>query len=274
VNVKHMVVFVNKTDVADPELLDLVEIEVGEQLIAQGYTNPQFVRGSALEALAAIEAGDADAPATKCIDELVAVLDRAIPDPQRDVTSPFLMPIEGVVVIPGRGTVVTGRVERGILKPGTTVELVGLMGEDDKPRAIVVTSMQAFYKDISEARAGQNVGLLLRGVKHDEVERGQVLAAPGSITPHSQGKAEIFVLTAKEGGRHKPFGTGYSPQFFFGTTDVTGVVDIGELGQVNPGDRATIAFRLQKPVGVEKGMRFAVREGGKTVGAGIVTDIV
>jgi elongation factor Tu len=273
VNVKHMVVFVNKTDVADPELLDLVEVEVGEQLAAQGYANAKFVRGSALLALTAIEAGRADDPATRCIDELVATLDSAIPDPQRDFTSPFLMPIEGVVVISGRGTVVTGRVERGTLQPGATVELVGLMGEDAKPRAIVVTSMQAFYKDIPEARAGQNVGLLLRGVKHDEVERGQVLCAPGSITPHAAGKAEIFVLTAKEGGRHKPFGTGYSPQFFFGTTDVTGVVDVGELGQVNPGDRASIAFRLQKPVGVEKGMRFAVREGGKTVGAGIVTDI-
>jgi len=273
VNVKHVVVFVNKTDVADPELLDLVEIEVGEQLAAQGYANPRFVRGSALKALEAIEAGKPEDPATECIDALVDALDTAIPDPVRDFTAPFLMPIEGVVVISGRGTVVTGRVERGTLRPGDTVELVGLMGEDDKPRPIVVTSMQAFYKDIPEARAGQNVGLLLRGVKHDEVERGQVLSAPGSITPHSRGKAEIFVLTAKEGGRHKPFGTGYSPQFFFGTTDVTGVVDVGELGQVNPGDRATIAFRLQKPVGVEKGMRFAVREGGKTVGAGIVTDI-
>jgi elongation factor Tu len=272
VGVKHVVVFVNKTDVADPELLDLVEIEVTEQLAAQGYTGVPFVRGSALKALQAVEAGKADDPDTQCIRTLVEKLDTTIPDPERDFTSPFLMPIEGVVTIEGRGTVVTGRVERGTLRPGATVEIVGLLGEDERPRQVVVTSMQAFHKEIAEARAGQSVGLLLRGVKRDEVERGQVLCAAGTVTPHLAGEAEIFVLTAKEGGRHKPFGTGYAPQFFFGTTDVTGAIDVGE-GFVSPGDHATVKFRLQKAVGLEKGMRFAIREGGRTVGAGIVTNI-
>jgi elongation factor Tu len=184
------------------------------------------------------------------------------------------MPIENVYTISGRGTVVTGRVDRGVLRIGEQVELVGLVDEASRPRVIVVTGTQAFHKDVAEVRAGMNVGILLRGVKADEVERGQVLSAPGAITPHRRGKAEIFVLTAKEGGRHKPFSTGYQPQFFFGTTDVTGRVDVGDQGQVTPGDQATIAFELQKPVGVEKGMRFALREGGKTVGAGIVTEIL
>ena len=275
VGVEHIVVFINKVDVSDPELLDLVEMEVTDQLASQGYKNVTFVRGAAKLALEAIQAGKgADDPACECIKNLMNALDTSIPEPNRDFNAPFMMPIEGVVTISGRGTVVTGRVERGTLKVGDTVELVGLMGEDQKPRAIVVTGTQAFRKDVPEVRAGMNVGLLLRGVKADEVERGQILAAPGSIKPHSKGKAEIFVLSAKEGGRHKPFGTGYQPQFFFGTTDVTGKVDVGEVGQVNPGDRATITFDLMKPVGVEKGMRFAVREGGKTVGAGIVTDIL
>ena len=184
------------------------------------------------------------------------------------------MPIEAGHTISGRGTVVTGRVERGIVKVGDTGELVGLMGDDEKARQIVVTGTQAFRKDVPEASAGMNVGILLRGVKADEVERGQVLSAVGAITPHRKAKAEIFVLTAKEGGRHKPFGTGYQPQFFFGTTDVTGKVDVGDVGTVNPGDRATVTFELQKPVGMEPGVRFAVREGGKTVGAGIVTEIL
>jgi elongation factor Tu len=272
VNVKHMVVFINKVDVADPELLDLVQMEVAEQLESQGYIGVPFVRGSALRALQAIEGGKRDDPATDCIRELVRTLDTAIPDPTRDYDSPFLMPVEDVFTISGRGTVVTGRVDRGQLKPNTTIEIVGLT-DGGKPRQVVVTGIQAFHKDLPVARAGQNVGLLLRGVKNDEVERGQIVCAPGSITPHTRGAAEIFVLTAKEGGRHKPFGTGYSPQFYFGTTDVTGVVDVGEAAAVNPGDRATISFSLQKPVGIEAGMRFAIREGGKTIGAGIVTRI-
>jgi elongation factor Tu len=275
VNVKNIVVFLNKCDVSDPELLELVEMEVGEMLESQGYSNVPFVRGSALLALKAVEAGQApNDPACDCIKKLVAALDSTIPDPQRDYTSPFMMPIEGVVTITGRGTVCTGRVERGTLKVGDTVELVGLMGEDEKPRVITVTGTQAFRKDVPEARAGMNVGLLLRGVKAEEVERGQLLTAPKSITPHRKGKAKVFVLSAKEGGRHKPFGTGYQPQFFFGTTDVTGVIDVGEVGQVNPGDTADIAFDLQKAVGIEKGMRFAIREGGKTIGAGFVTEIL
>jgi elongation factor Tu len=273
VGVKHLVVFVNKVDVADPELLDLVELEVTEQLARQGYLDVPFVRGSALSALRAVESGSVSDPATDCIRQLVAVLDGAVPDPVRDYDAPFLMPIEGVVTITGRGTVVTGRVERGVLRPGATVELVGLVGVDEKPKPIVVTSMQSFFRDVPEARAGMNVGLLLRGVKADEVERGQILSVPGAITPHAAGTAEIFVLTAKEGGRRTPFGTGYQPQFFFGTTDVTGVIDVGEDGSVNPGDRATITFRLQKPVGIEPGVRFAVREGGRTIGAGVVLSV-
>jgi elongation factor Tu len=272
VNVEHMVVFVNKVDVADPELLDLVELEVTEQLASQGYVGVPFIRGSALRALEAIEAGRKDDPAIGCIRELVDALDRAIPDPERDYAAPFMMPVEDVFTIGGRGTVVTGRVERGVLTPMETIEIVGLTGEDEGARRVVVTSIEAFHRVQPTARAGQNVGLLLRGVKREEVERGQIVAAPGSITPHTVGTAEMFVLTAAEGGRHKPFATGYSPQFFFGTTDVTGMIDVGEE-VVNPGDRATIRFRLQKPVGIEKGMRFAVREGGKTVGAGIVTAI-
>jgi elongation factor Tu len=272
VGVKHMVVFINKVDVADAELLDLVEMEVTDQLKAQGYDSVPFVRGSALRALEAIEARRMEDPALACITNLVDTLDRAIPDPVRDYDAPFLMPVEDVFTISGRGTVATGRVDRGVLRPGETVEIVGLV-EDGKPRPVVVTGIQAFHEDLPDARAGQNVGLLLRGVKNTEIERGQLIAAPGSIRPHAQGDAEIFVLTAKEGGRHKPFATGYSPQFYFGTTDVTGVVDVGEQGLVHPGDRAKIAFRLYKPVGVEKGMRFAVREGGKTIGAGIVIDV-
>lgn len=270
---KHIVVFINKVDVSDPELLDLVEMEVNDQLVAQGYANVPFVRGSALKALQAVEAGNPADAACDCIRALVDTLDATIPDPARDFTSPFLMPIEGVVTITGRGTVVTGRVERGVLRVGDTVELVGLMDEGEKPRVITVTGTQAFRKEVPEARAGMNVGILLRGVKAEEVERGQVLAAPGSITPHACGQAEMFVLSEKEGGRHKPFGTGYAPQFFFGTTDVTGVVDVGVDGIVNPGDRATIRFKLLKPVGIEQGMRFAVREGGRTIGAGVVTGI-
>jgi elongation factor Tu len=266
VGVRHVVVFVNKVDVADPELLPLVEIEVREQLARFGYHDVAFVFGSALRALQALEAGltrDAVEPMFR----LVETLDRAIPDPVRDFDSAFLMPIEGVNTKSGRGTVVTGRVSRGVLRPGDRVEIVGLR----EGREAVVTGIQAFYKDIPEARAGQNVGLLLRGVPRESVRRGQVVAAPGSIEQHVEGEAEIFVLTGAEGGRSRPFGTGYSPQFFFGTTDVTGAIDTE--GLVSPGDRATVRFRLQKPVGVEAGMRFALREGGKTVGAGVVTRV-
>ena len=275
VGVKYMVVFVNKCDMMpDAELLDLVEMEVTEQLESQGYKGVPFVRGSALKALQALDGGGGvNDPACDCIKTLVATLDRTIPDPERDYTSPFMMPVEDVFTIGGRGTVVTGRVERGIVKVGDTIEIVGL-SDDGKARQVVVTGTQAFHKDIPEAKAGQNVGLLLRGVKKEEVERGQLICAPGSILPHTNASAEIFVLTEKEGGRHKPFSSGYSPQFYFGTTDVTGVMDVGEGGQVKPGDHTRISFRLLKPVGIEKGMRFAMREGGKTIGAGIVTEIL
>jgi elongation factor Tu len=274
VGVEHLVVFVNKVDVADPELLELVRLEVEDQLAAYDYADVPFVFGSALAALRAIDNGQGpDHADCACIRELVGTLDRAVPDPERDVDSPFLMPIEDVVTIPGRGTVVTGRVGRGRVKVGQAVEIVGLVDAESKPRQVVVTGTQAFRKNVEEAVAGMNVGILLRGVKREEVARGQVLVAPGSVRPHASGEAEFYVLSAKEGGRTKPFGTGYSPQFFFGTTDVTGTIDVGDVGLVSPGDRATIAFWLLKPVGMEAGVRFAVREGGRTVGAGVVTRV-
>ena len=272
VGVEHMVVFVNKIDmVDDPEMLELVEMEATEQLESQGYKDVPFVFGSAKLALEAVEADNMDSEDLNCIKNLIDALDTSIPDPVRDYDSPFMMPIEDVYSISGRGTVVTGKVERGIIPNGTKIQIVGLNDQDG--REVVVTGVQAFRKDIPEARAGQNVGLLLRGVKRDEVQRGQIIAKPGSIKPHKAGEAEIFVLTEEEGGRSKPFSTGYQPQFFFGTTDVTGKIDVGDVGQVKPGDRATVKFDLQKSVGVEKGMRFAIREGGKTIGAGFVTTI-
>lgn len=270
VDVEHMVVFVNKCDIADEELLELVQMEVEEQLESQGYENVTFVFGSALQALNDILDGNTDSESVRKIQELVQALDE-LPAPERDYDSPFMMPIEDVFSISGRGTVVTGRVDRGILKAGDQVEIVGLHSDG---REVVVTGTQAFHKDVPEARAGMNVGLLLRGVKRDEVRRGQVISAPGSIKPHSEARAEILVLTPEEGGRSKPFGTGYSPQFFFGTTDVTGVIDVGDAGVINPGDRANISFKLQKSVGIEERMRFAIREGGKTIGAGFITEIV
>ena len=274
VNVKHMVVFVNKIDMADPELLELVEMEVDEQLESQGYEGSPFIFGSALKALQAVEEQDYDNEALDCIRELLDALDSHIPVPERDFSSPFMMPVEGVVTITGRGTVCTGCVERGTVKVGDQIEIVGLTDAEAKPRIVVCTGTQAFRKDVPEARAGMNVGLLLRGVKRDEVQRGQLIAKPGSIKPHSKARAEIFVLTKEEGGRHKPFGTGYKPQFFFGTTDVTGTIDVGDVGVVTPGDHTTVTFDLLKPVGIEEGMRFAIREGGRTVGAGIVTEIL
>ena len=270
VGVEHLVVFVNKVDIADPELLELVQLEVEEQLATYDYEGIRFVYGSALRALAAIEAtGDPDHPDCACVRELVRALD-ALPAPARDVDGAFLMPVENVVTITGRGTVVTGRVERGAARVGQAVEIVGLLPDGDRAREVVITGTQAFRRDIEEARAGMNVGLLLRGVRRDEIERGQLLVAPGSVQPHTTGSAEFYVLSTEEGGRRKPFGTGYAPQFFFGTTDVTGTIDVGEAGVVHPGDRATIRFELCRAVGMEPGIRFAVREGGRTIGAGIV----
>jgi elongation factor Tu len=274
VNVRHMVVFVNKMDMLVPSEIEdmkaLIQLETSRLLASQGYEDSPFVFGSALRAIEAVRRGDMADTEVAPIVELVAALDAHIPDPVRDYASPFLMPIEGVHTIQGRGTVVTGRVERGVLKIGDAVEIVGLDNEDAE---VVVTGTQAFRKDIPEARAGMNVGLLLRGLKRDDVERGQVLSARGAIKAHRKGRAEIFVLTKEEGGRHTPFTSGYKPQFFFGVTDVTGVNRVDDDGVVNPGDRAAVSFELDKPVGVEPGVRFALREGGKTVGAGLVTEV-
>jgi elongation factor Tu len=271
VGVKHVVVFVNKTDIADPELLELVVLEAQDLLRAHGYVDSPVVKGSALRAIQAIDEGKPDDERTAPIRALVEAMDTHFPDPNRDFASPFLMPVEDVFTIEGRGTVVTGRVERGVLPVGASVEIVGL-ADDGEPRVVVVTGIQSFHKDRPEAKAGENVGLLLRGVRRDEVVRGQVVSVPGAIAPHAIGEADVYVLTAKEGGRHTPFATGYTPQFFFGTTDVTGTLDVTG-GVAQPGDRTRVRFRLLHAVGIEPGMRFALREGKKTVGAGIVLTV-
>jgi len=275
VGVKYIVVFVNKVDRCnDEELLDLVEMEAEEILAEYGYENPIFVRGSALKALEAAEAGDFDNKWTAPIQELMNALDGEIPDPVRDCDSPFRLNVEDVITIPGRGTVATGRVDRGCVKIGDTVEIVGLVEEDTTPRQITVTGVQAFRKDIPSGDAGMNIGMLLRGVKRDEIRRGQVLAAPGSIQSHAKFVCEFYTLTTAEGGRAKPFATGYRPQFFFGTTDVTGTISIPEdASVVSPGDRTSLSVQLIKPAGFEIGSRFAVREGSRTIGAGVVTEI-
>jgi elongation factor Tu len=277
VNVESIVVFVNKMDMLATderdEMADLVRMDLEDQLASQGYHHVEFVFGSALKALDAVQKGDIAAADTQCIKDLVRALDNQIPDPHRDFDSPFMMPIEDVFTIGGRGTVVTGRVDRGVIKPGASIEIVGLDQNGNDP--VVVTGTQAFHKDVPEARAGMNVGLLLRGVKRDEVCRGQVITVPGVIKPYKKGRAHIFVLSKDEGGRHTPISSGYRPQFFFGTTDVTGVVDIdNDTGLLQPGEQADIRFELQKSVGLEAGIRFAIREGGKTVGAGVVTDVI
>jgi elongation factor Tu len=270
VGVEHIVVFINKVDIADPELLEIVEMETAEFLEAQKYENTPMILGSALKALDA----DVESPDVECIKKLVATLDSFIPDPPRDYDAPFMMPIEGVHTIEGRGTVVTGRVDRGVLPVGETVEVIGLTGEGEKARQVVATGIQAFHKDLPEARAGENVGILLRGVKRDEVIRGQVIVLPGSVESRIEASAELYVIPKNEGGRHTPFFKGYKPQFFFGTTSVTGTVeDIDGMDMVQPGDHANIKLRLLKPIGMEPGMRFAVREGSKTVGAGVITAV-
>jgi elongation factor Tu len=273
VGVERMVVFINKVDVADPELLGLVELETLELLAAQGYPDTPVVKGSALRALEAVRQGRADGPETAPIRALVDALDRHLPDPVRDTEGPFLMPVEDVFVIGGRGTVVTGRVQRGVLRVGATLELLGQTDAGGRPREVVVTSIESFHRLQEEARAGENVGLLLRGVRREDVGRGQVLSHPGAIRGHQEGEAELYVLSAEEGGRRTPFGSGYMPQFFFGGTDVTGVLQVPGDAPVQPGDRARVGFRLQRAVAVEPGMRFAVREGGRTVGAGVVTAV-
>jgi len=272
VNVPAIVVFINKVDmVPDKELIDLVEEDVRNELKKHGYPGDEVpvIRGSALKAL---EAKSLDDEWAKPILELLDALDNYIPEPVREVDKPFLMPIEDVFSIEGRGTVVTGRVERGKIKVGEEVEVVGL-----KPNPIktVVTGIQMFHKDLDEAIPGDNVGILLRGVKKEDVERGMVVAKPGTITPHTEFEAEIYVLRAEEGGRHTPFHTGYKPQFYFRTTDVTGEIFLPEgIEAVMPGDHVKMKAKLIYPVAIEEGLRFAVREGGKTVGAGVVTKIL
>jgi elongation factor Tu len=267
VGVEHLVVFVNKMDVADRELVDLVVLDVLELLAGLGYRDTPVVRGAALPALyAAIEERWTD-PWIETIDELVATMDRAIPDPVRDFAAPFLMPIENVHVVEGIGTVVTGRVSRGMLGVGTQVELIGR--RDGEPRAIVVSGAESFHQERREVRAGENVGLRLRGVDRDEVSRGQVLAFPGSIRPHTGGVAELYLLSTKEGGRKKPIRTGYMPHMFVGATNVTATLDVGEQA-LEPGSRGEVGFQLGRPIALEPGVRFALREGGRTIGAGVV----
>ena len=268
VGVPAMVVFMNKVDaVDDPELLDLVELEVRDLLTSYGFPGDDIpvVRGSALQAL------NGEGDGEKGVDELMAAVDSYIPRPERQIDKPFLMPIEDVFSISGRGTVVTGRIERGQVKVGEEVEIVGIKAT----RKTVVTGVEMFKKLLDSGIAGDNVGLLLRGVDRKEVERGQVVAKPGSITPHTKFKAEVYVLTKEEGGRHTPFFNGYRPQFYFRTTDVTGNATLGEgVEMVMPGDNTAVTVELITPIAMEKGLRFAIREGGKTVGAGTITEVI
>ena len=271
VGVPTLVVFMNKVDlVDDEELLELVELEVRELLSKYGFPGDDIpvIRGSALGALQSDTADDA---ANKCIYELMDACDSFIPEPVRDIDKPFLMPIEDVFSISGRGTVVTGRVERGIVKVGEEVEIIGIKNTVKT----TCTGVEMFRKLLDQGQAGDNIGALLRGVKREDVERGQVLAKPGSITPHKKFKAEVYVLSKEEGGRHTPFFTGYRPQFYIRTTDVTGVIKLAEgVEMVMPGDNATFEVELIHPIAMEKGMRFAIREGGRTVGAGVVSEIM
>jgi len=268
VGVPYIVVFLNKVDmVDDPELLDLVELEVRELLSEYDFPGDEVpvIRGSALKAM------EGDEAAQQAIVELMEAVDAYIPLPQRDIDKPFLMPIEDIFSISGRGTVVTGRIERGRIHPGDEVEIVGFSPTMKR----VVTGVEMFRKLLDEGQAGDNVGLLLRGTDKNEVERGQVVAAPGSITPHTKFKAEVYVLTKEEGGRHTPFFSGYRPQFYFRTTDVTGSVKLPEgTEMVMPGDNVSIEVELITPIAMEKGLRFAIREGGRTVGAGTITEIL
>jgi elongation factor Tu len=273
VGVPAMVVFLNKADmVDDPELMELVEMEVRELLSSYDFPGDEipFVSGSALKAL---ECGCGKRECAVCgkVLELMDAVDEYIPTPERAVDKPFLMPVEDVFTITGRGTVATGRVERGIVKVGDTVEIVGMT---EKPKSTVVTGVEMFRKLLDQAMAGDNVGALLRGVDRKEVERGQVLAKPGSIKPHTKFKSEVYVLTKEEGGRHTPFFNGYRPQFYFRTTDVTGVAHLPEgMEMVMPGDNVRMDIELITPIAIEEGLRFAIREGGRTVGAGVVTAI-
>ena len=271
VNVPYIVVFLNKVDmVDDPELLELVELEVRELLSQYEFPGDDIpmVKGSALKAM---ESGEWDAEETKCVHELMEAIDSYIPTPERDKDKPFLMPVEDVFSITGRGTVGTGRVERGKVKVGEKVERVGIK----ETRETVVTGVEMFRKLLDYAEAGDNVGLLLRGMEKQELERGMVIAAPGSVTPHTKFKGKAYVLTKEEGGRHTPFFNGYRPQFYFRTTDVTGIAELPEgTEMVMPGDNVEMTIELITPIAMEQELRFAIREGGRTVGAGVVTEIV
>jgi elongation factor Tu len=271
VQVPYIVVFLNKVDlVDDPELLDLVELELRELLTQYEFPGDKIpiIRGSALKAL---ESEDVNSPEAKCIGELMDAVDSYIPEPKRETDRPFLMPVGDVFTISGRGTVVTGRVDRGIVKVGEEVEIIGI-----RPTIkTVVTGVEMFRKTLDEGRAGDDVGLLIRGVKREEVERGQVVAKPGSITPHTKFEAAVYILTKEEGGRHTPFFSGYRPQFYFRTTDVTGVATLPEgVEMVMPGDNVKMTVELIMPIAMEEQLRFAIREGGRTVGAGVVSKVI
>ncbi len=275
VGVPYIVVFMNKVDqVDDPELLDLVEMEIRELLSSYDFPGDDIpvIRGSALKAMQAAAAGHADSPDCDCIRELLNAIDTYIPAPERDTDKPFLMPVEDVFTITGRGTVATGRVERGMVKVQDKVEIVGLM---DKPRETTVTGVEMFRKLLDFAQAGDNIGALLRGIDRKEIERGQVLAKPGSIHPHTHFSSQVYVLKKEEGGRHTPFFNGYRPQFYFRTTDVTGTITLPEgVEMVMPGDNIKMDIKLITPIAIEQGLRFAIREGGRTVGSGVVSAII
>ncbi|MEN6473077.1 MAG: elongation factor Tu [Syntrophaceae bacterium] len=271
VNVPAIVVFLNKVDqVDDPELLELVELELRELLTSYDFPGDEvpIIRGSALKAM---EADDVNSPDAKCIFELMDAVDAYIPEPVREIDKPFLMPVEDVFTISGRGTVVTGRAERGIIRTGDEVEIIGI-----RPTIkTVCTGVEMFRKTLDEGRAGDNIGVLLRGTKREEVERGQVVAKPGSITPHTHFMSEVYVLKKEEGGRHTPFFTGYRPQFYFRTTDITGDIKLPDgVEMVMPGDNITMEVKLIHPIAMEEGLRFAIREGGRTVGAGVIVKVI
>ncbi len=267
VGVPKIVVFLNKMDMADEELVELIEMDVRELLSANGFDgdNAPIIKGSALKAL------EGDEKYEDAIMELVDAMDSYIEEPVRDMDKPFLMPIEDVFSIKGRGTVATGRIEQGVVKLNDEVEIVGLKDS----QKTVVTGIEAFKKSLDQGQAGDNAGLLLRGIDRDQIERGQVIAAPGTITPHTEFEAEVYILKKDEGGRHTPFSKGYKPQFYFRTTDVTGEVELpADKEMVMPGDNVTFKVKLQAPIAMEQGLNFAIREGGRTVGAGVVTNII
>jgi elongation factor Tu len=274
VEVPSIVVYLNKVDMMDdPELLELVELELRELLNEYGFPGDEtpIVRGSALEALES-KSEDPNAPEYESIKELLRVVDEYVPEPKRELDKPFMMPIEDVFSIKGRGTVVTGKIDRGVIKVGESVDIVGLR---DKTESTVVTGVEMFHKLLESGQAGDNVGLLLRGIDREEVERGMVIAAPGSITPHTKFLSEVYVLTKDEGGRHKAFFSGYRPQFYIRTMDVTGTIELPEgVEMVMPGDSVNLTVELITPVALEKGSKFAIREGGLTVGAGVITEIL